>query len=796
MSVTFKPIIWRPASLPGSPVTPEPPRGIVALLVRIHPLWLVVGGIAAAALAGAAIPAFGLLVVAAVLGALIVGLTFVQPEIGLFLFALMLYSRASENFTVAFGVPSIAPLFAVWLLTALVAREGIGALLRTRLAVWQPLIAWGIVMLSTVLVAVNQPAVISGVIAYAKDLVFVLVIVLYARRIGDARILVRALVMAGAIPALLTIYQTLTGSTYQFFGFAQYSAQIVVPGEIIEVARPAGQVGDPNFYALALIPLVPLALHRARWEVHRPQRQLAWAAALVISIASLFTYSRGGFLTLAVVLLALAATGFVRWRVLLYVCLAGVILLPVLPVSYTSRVTSLAEIGTSLLAPDDGSATQDSSLSGRVSEVVSGVQMFVDHPLMGVGVHNYPEYYQEYARPLGIQRRVARTPHSLYVEIAAETGLIGIAVFSALMASLFVGLRRVWIDVHQTPELRDLARLLAISLIAYLVGSIFLHSAYPRFLWMLVGVALVANGVAHERLTRRSRISLPRLRPTRPAITARDRKRTLVWLGAAGIIAVMLLSVVITDAMLSRHGVDILPRTSASSPDFIAANTVQVPAIPPALRPPVASPTPNATSTVAVAPAGSDLARLRDAVEPARAQLGCQFDAGTQHNLCGDFLLFWESNGGPAVFGSPLTEELVFAGTRVQYFENARFEAAGAEVVLTPLGASALERQRGVPLEPPALPEDQPDCVYEDRTAHNICGAFAVHWIAAGGVAIFGFPITEARTEDGMHVQYFERARFELREGAAGAPTAVALTPLGRLELADLLPASVDSPSP
>ena len=48
-----------------------------------------------------------------------------------------------------------------------------------------------------------------------------------------------------------------------------------------------------------------------------------------------------------------------------------------------------------------------------------------------------------------------------------------------------------------------------------------------------------------------------------------------------------------------------------------------------------------------------------------------------------------------------------------------------------------------------------------------------------GGVEIFGYPRTEAFNEDGLTVQYFQRARFELHADKLGTPYEVQLTLIG-----------------
>ncbi len=70
----------------------------------------------------------------------------------------------------------------------------------------------------------------------------------------------------------------------------------------------------------------------------------------------------------------------------------------------------------------------------------------------------------------------------------------------------------------------------------------------------------------------------------------------------------------------------------------------------------------------------------------------------------------------------------------------------------------------GLPASTPTA-EAQVRIVYIPQTGHYLRGAFLSFWERRGGVGIFGYPITEEyiRRSDGKLVQYFERARFELR---------------------------------
>lgn len=63
-----------------------------------------------------------------------------------------------------------------------------------------------------------------------------------------------------------------------------------------------------------------------------------------------------------------------------------------------------------------------------------------------------------------------------------------------------------------------------------------------------------------------------------------------------------------------------------------------------------------------------------------------------------------------------------------------------------------------------------PTSLFFQATSHTLAGGFRTFWEQGGGLAVFGYPISQEFVENGLTVQYFERARFEyhpnLPEGA------------------------------
>lgn len=84
------------------------------------------------------------------------------------------------------------------------------------------------------------------------------------------------------------------------------------------------------------------------------------------------------------------------------------------------------------------------------------------------------------------------------------------------------------------------------------------------------------------------------------------------------------------------------------------------------------------------------LGSTQEKVDKPAGFTGLYFSA-TGHTLAGKFEDFWTRNGGLEIFGYPITEVVDQNGTKVQYFERARFELAQGPnntttVELTPLG--------------------------------------------------------------------------------------------------------------
>ena len=157
------------------------------------------------------------------------------------------------------------------------------------------------------------------------------------------------------------------------------------------------------------------------------------------------------------------------------------------------------------------------------------------------------------------------------------------------------------------------------------------------------------------------------------------------------------------------------------------------------------------------------------------------------------FLDFWRSHGSTEILGLPVTQPFVDdRGLIVQYYERAIMEfhpenGPEYQVLLTLLGDTRLGDHPERVAPPVSCPGS---CNTFAETNHTLRGTFLSYWMTNGGLAVFGFPLTEEFQEvnpsngEVYTVQYFERSRFE-HHPANKAPYNVLLGHLGR-QLLDL----------
>jgi O-Antigen ligase len=206
-------------------------------------------------------------------------------------------------------------------------------------------------------------------------------------------------------------------------GASQINVYGSVGGEQ-SVYRPNALTGDPNHLGIMLI--VPLL---ALTPVYLRNRS-PWLAALLgfLLVVELATLSRSGLVGLGVGFLVLLA----HYRAEL---LSRAIAIPLAIVAafvvwiVSRRADFFVEVIRSRIATGDASTSAHFDVYGFIPDVLAA------HPLFGLGLNNFSVYY-EFATG-----KDNWGPHSFYVALLVETGLVGTLLFGAFLVWLFRRLR-------------------------------------------------------------------------------------------------------------------------------------------------------------------------------------------------------------------------------------------------------------------------------------------------------------------------------------------------------------------
>jgi len=255
----------------------------------------------------------------------------------------------------------------------------------------------------------------------------------------------------------------------------------------------SGLAGNPNDLALMLNLLMPIT--GALFVISKsPLAKIVTGLAMMVSVAAVIaTFSRAGFITLAVIggltILAMVRRGALVTALGLIFCAA--IAFAVVPQKYFTRLATIANI----------EADQTGSAQGRWDDWVLAVGYIKQHPVTGAGLGQ-----DLLALNAARGRDTWRSVHNAYLQAAVDLGWPGAALLIALLAGSFLNARYVrrLATRNGLDDLAVLAQSVSISLAGYTVAAFFHPIAYQFYFFCLAGLAVALVNVSHTRLATNS----------------------------------------------------------------------------------------------------------------------------------------------------------------------------------------------------------------------------------------------------------------------------------------------------
>ncbi|HEX6753199.1 MAG TPA: O-antigen ligase family protein [Solirubrobacterales bacterium] len=264
-----------------------------------------------------------------------------------------------------------------------------------------------------------------------------------------------------------------------------WNDQVIRSNEFHTYFRVNSVFWDPNIYGRYLALVAVAAMSALMWA--RERRDLALLTALVAIVwVGLFpTFSQSSFVALLGGLAVLAALKWsFRWTLATVAALAvaGVLVI-------------LLAGGSSKLSPDRINV----DLSGRGNLISGGIHLFAQRPVYGYGSGSFPKAYRQHVKTKEVPVSVS---HTEPITIAAEQGLLGLALYTALVLTalwtMAPGLSRS-LPSSSVSRATGPARQLPIARVAVLATftALLVHTmAYAGFFEDPITWVLLAAGVS------------------------------------------------------------------------------------------------------------------------------------------------------------------------------------------------------------------------------------------------------------------------------------------------------------
>ena len=317
------------------------------------------------------------------------------------------------------------------------------------------------------------------------------------------------LLVCGAISASFALVQYLTPSRYAIslaerFDIARQTGAVVDPESMLGIApaRVSGRALHSNWLALLMLCVLPLNVYWFQVSKTWRMRGLICAAAFIELCALVLTFTRTGFMVGCVLIIVMALKGLLRANPYRFVALALVVVLgwTVLPAAYKERVLNFSKYSTS------------ESVGARVELQSAAWRYATEHPICGVGLGGFGMHFiRENSNTAHIMKYAVEhfrwNPlfvgvHDLYLQIACETGFIGLAVFLVVFVLM---MRNLWVAQGKFAAAGDepfrvVCSALQVSLVAFLLCSVFLHALQQKILWIVAAAAITVS--LHESVMR------------------------------------------------------------------------------------------------------------------------------------------------------------------------------------------------------------------------------------------------------------------------------------------------------
>lgn len=331
-----------------------------------------------------------------------------------------------------------------------------------------PMAIFGILIVASLFYTKDTEKTLFFVRKWAFNMMFYMLLLNVVTTFDSLKRVTWAIIAAAALNASVGIWEFAGSSEFYF--------------------RSEGLIGNENGLGNLSALGFPLAFYHFLYSKGR-LRWIGLALSILLAAGVVVSVSRGAFLSLILVFLLIAIRERHRRGMIAAAVLAALLAAPVLPRYFKQRMGTLSTDVRATIPV----GTEQLSVRGYYTK--GALKIWMAHPVVGVGVGNFGQYFTRSEFNPGKSASTSVAVHNLYLQVLVEFGAVGVSVLLWIILLAFKGVRVALREHRHRQE-----RWVHASAIAMMALTVFIYNFSSGNLmsqgaWAVVGLIAVTRRV-------------------------------------------------------------------------------------------------------------------------------------------------------------------------------------------------------------------------------------------------------------------------------------------------------------
>jgi len=269
------------------------------------------------------------------------------------------------------------------------------------------------------------------------------------------------------------------------FAIYEFFHPIAERAKFTTLYRSSGFQENSNGLSVLLTISIPIAYYFFINEKNIMLKSLYLICILSMICGIFLSISRTGLLTLVVIMGLIIYKTIKKQKNTIFLFLIIIMVVSIFFITFAKKLYMERETVTTTLS---GRTVYDNSTTTRLKLMKYAFQLWLYHPLLGVGLDNFRESAKN---ELSIKSRVV--PHTAYLKLLCETGTLGFLSFIFIFIQSFKKLKHIRKKDFFYNELVDYFQIILIS---WCINLFFSTTIFVQIFWITISLPFILENIS------------------------------------------------------------------------------------------------------------------------------------------------------------------------------------------------------------------------------------------------------------------------------------------------------------